>query len=48
MDYATPTTAEKGWQVIEKNLVDLEKFQKITEIKDRIERIKKGERDMYF
>lgn len=48
MDYASPSTAEKGWKVIEKNLVDLEKFQKIDEIKARIERIKRGERDMYF
>ncbi|MBN1650732.1 MAG: [FeFe] hydrogenase H-cluster radical SAM maturase HydG [Bacteroidales bacterium] len=48
MDYATPSTAEKGWKVIEKNLLDLEKFQKTDEIKSRIERIKKGERDLYF
>ncbi len=48
MDYATPSTAKKGWKVIEKNLVDLEKFQKVDEIKNRIERIKKGERDLYF
>ena len=48
MDYATPSTAEKGWKVIEKNLIDLEKFQKTDEIKNRLERIKQGERDMYF
>lgn len=48
MDYAKPSTAEKGWKVIEKNLIDLEKFQKTNEIKARIERIKQGERDMYF
>lgn len=48
MDYAVPSTAAKGWKVIEKNLVDLEKFQKTDEIKARIERIKQGERDMYF
>jgi 2-iminoacetate synthase len=48
MDYAKPSTAEKGWKVIEKNLIDLEKFQKTDEIKARIERIKQGERDMYF
>ncbi len=28
MDYAKPSTAEKGWKVIEKNLTDLAKFQK--------------------
>lgn len=48
MDYAKPSIAEKGWKVIEKNLIDLEKFQKTNEIKARIERIKQGERDMYF
>jgi 2-iminoacetate synthase len=48
MDYAKPSTAEKGWKVIEKNLIDLEKFQKVDEIKERIERIKQGERDLYF
>lgn len=48
MDYATASTADKGWKVIEKNLIDLAKFQKVDEIKDRLERIKKGERDLYF
>lgn len=48
MDYASPSTAEKGWKVIEKNLVDLAKFQNTDELKERIERVKQGERDMYF
>lgn len=48
MDYAKPSTAEKGWKVIEKNLIDLEKFQKVDEIRTRIEKIKQGERDLYF
>lgn len=48
MDYAKPSTAEKGWKVIEKNLVDLEEFKNTDEIKTRIERIKQGERDLYF
>lgn len=48
MDYATPSTAEKGWKVIEKNLVDLAKFQNTDELKARIEQIKQGKRDLYF
>jgi len=48
MDYAKPSTAVKGWKVIERNLIDLEKFQKTDEIKKRIEQIKQGERDLYF
>ncbi len=48
MDYAKPSTAEKGWKVIEKQLEELGDFQRIEEIKDRIEKIKAGERDLYF
>ena len=47
-DYAKESTAEKGWKVIEKQLNDLKDYQSIDEIKNRIERIKKGERDLYF
>lgn len=48
VDYANPTTAEKGWKVIEKQIEDLKEYQKVDEIRDRIERIKAGERDLYF
>jgi 2-iminoacetate synthase len=48
MDYAQPKTAQKGWKVIEKQMDELKEFQSIEEIKSRIERIKKGERDLYF
>jgi len=48
MDYAQASTAKKGWKVIEKNLQDLAEYQKVDEIRNRIERIKKGERDLYF
>ena len=47
-DYAPAQTAEKGWDLIHKNLeknVD-EKFA--PEVKLRLERIRKGERDLYF
>jgi len=48
MDYAPEKTKIKGWNVIEKNLQELEKSQNIAELKKRIERIKSGERDLYF
>ncbi len=47
VDYATPEVAEKGWRVIENNLVNVdEKFKE--ELLKRIDRIKAGERDLYF
>lgn len=48
MDYGKESTAIKGWKVIEKQLVELKDQKNIEEIKDRIERIKQGERDLYF
>ncbi|MCF8373671.1 MAG: [FeFe] hydrogenase H-cluster radical SAM maturase HydG [Bacteroidales bacterium] len=48
MDYATPETAKKGWEVIEKNIQDLKEFKRIDEVRNRIERIRQGERDLYF
>ena len=48
LDYATNETATKGWSIIEKNLktIDNDKYRKEVEV--RIERIKGGERDIYF
>ena len=46
-DYATDEVAEKGWKVIEKNLVTLEPGV-AQNTREKIERIKKGERDLYF
>ncbi|OFY32449.1 MAG: [FeFe] hydrogenase H-cluster radical SAM maturase HydG [Bacteroidetes bacterium GWF2_43_11] len=48
IDYAPPATAEKGWKLIEGQLEQLRGFQDVDEIKRRIERIKAGERDLYF
>jgi 2-iminoacetate synthase len=50
VDYAKPETAEKGWEVIEKSLQKLqgENAGRVPQIRNRIERIKKGERDLYF
>lgn len=45
-DYAPEATAQKGWKVIEKNMDELnEKMQ--NEVRDKIARIKQGERDLY-
>jgi len=47
VDYAPEKTAEKAWKVIEKNILTLdETMQK--QVRERIERIKQGDRDLYF
>jgi 2-iminoacetate synthase len=48
VDYAKPHVAEKGWNVIEKNIQEMDNFKRVEELRDRIERIKQGERDLYF
>lgn len=48
VDYASPATAQKGWKVIEKNIQNLNETQRAPELKNRIQRIKQGERDLYF
>jgi len=48
VDYATPEIKEKGYKLIDKTLVDISGHQNIDEVKRRIERIKAGERDLYF
>ncbi len=48
VDYAPESSREKGWAAIEANLKKVEGFQNVHEIKNRIERIKNGERDLYF
>ncbi|HHT22132.1 MAG TPA: [FeFe] hydrogenase H-cluster radical SAM maturase HydG [Bacteroidales bacterium] len=46
-DYAPAETAEKGWKVIEDNMTDVsEQMQK--SLRERLERVKQGERDLYF
>ena len=47
-DYAKPNLVEKGWKTIENNLKALNGSTNIQEIRNRLERIKKGERDLYF
>ena len=47
VDYAPPETAEKGWAVIRKNMEGMsEKMQH--DLQDKIERVKNGERDIFF
>ncbi len=47
-DYAKPHIVTKGWMMIEKNLKDLNGNTDVPEIRNRLERIKQGERDLYF
>lgn len=48
VDYAKPEVAQKGWKLIDKELAQLDGHQSAEEVKSRIERIKQGERDLYF
>jgi 2-iminoacetate synthase len=46
-DYAVGETVDKGWKVIENNLEKLEPGVAVS-TREKIEKIKKGERDLYF
>lgn len=48
VDYATPETAEKGWKVIDDNLTRLNGNVKADEVRNRLDKIRAGERDLYF
>jgi len=48
MDYAGPETAEKGWKLIEKNIAGLNEPKLENAVRARVEKIKTGERDLYF
>jgi len=50
VDYGSADTYDKGWQVIEDNLQHLENShqKKVGEIRNRLEKIRQGERDLYF
>jgi 2-iminoacetate synthase len=50
-DYASAETKAKGYKVIEENLQELQKSHEkvnVPEIRKRVEKIKAGERDLYF
>ena len=46
-DYAQGETIGKGWKVIEKNIEKLDSAVAVP-TREKIERIKAGERDLYF
>jgi 2-iminoacetate synthase len=48
MDYAPEQTAEKGWKLIESRLGESGDHINVADIRRRIERIKAGERDLYY
>jgi 2-iminoacetate synthase len=47
VDYASPELAVKGWRAIEKNMADLDDAMKQS-IRQKIDRIKNGDRDLYY
>ncbi len=48
LDYAPDSTKEKGFKVIENELTKKINIVDVDEVRSRIERIKNGERDLYF
>lgn len=48
VDYAPEDTAKKGWEVIDKNIKELEGHANVCELIKRIDMIKSGKRDLYF
>lgn len=47
VDYASPELAEKGWRAIEKNMSALDESMKES-VRNKLDRIRKGERDLYY
>lgn len=47
-DYADEKTADKAWRVIGKNLEQMDNDKLKKSLTDRIERVKQGERDLYY
>lgn len=48
MDYAPENTAHKGWESINAELAEMGDSDAAKDVKSRIERIKNGERDLYY
>lgn len=48
IDYANDEVKEKGWILIEKELVNLNDVKLKKDIEDKLEKIKSGKRDLYF
>ncbi len=47
-DYAQNGTREKGYKLIQKNLLELENDKFKSQLEERLELVKQGERDLYF
>ena len=47
-DYGKNGIKEKGYRLIQKNLIELEDDKFKTRLEERLERVKQGERDLYF
>ena len=47
-DYAKPELVEKGWKMIEQNLHSLNGSSNVEEIRNRLDKIRQGQRDLYF
>lgn len=47
-DYAQNGTREKGYRLIQKNLAEMEQDKFKEKLEERLELVKKGERDLYF
>ena len=48
IDYADEETSEKGWKVIQKNIDQIDNEKLKNSLIERIERVKKGERDLNY
>jgi len=48
LDYAKEDTAIKGWKLIDKNISELKEPKLEASVRMKVERIKNGERDMYY
>jgi len=47
-DYGTPQMKEKGYKLIQYKIDELKDEQKVKPLLERLERVKEGERDLYF
>jgi 2-iminoacetate synthase len=48
IDYASDEVKEKGWKQIDKEIAKIEDPKLAESIKEKIEKIKQGERDLYY
>jgi 2-iminoacetate synthase len=48
IDYAPPQTAKDGWEFLKKEIGKITDAERRRQTEDRIQRIRDGERDLYF